>query len=208
MFTGIIKEIGKVKKITRKGSSFSLQVACADVNKDVQAGDSVAANGVCLSAVSSDSGSVTFDVVKNTFDTTNLKRLKAGDAVNLEDALRMGDKVSGHMVTGHVDGERAIKGNTKTAKGWAIDISALSGDEKYLVSKGAVAVDGVSLTIGELHGGSFRIFLIPHTLENTTLKLKKAGDYVNVEFDMMGKYAEKKKLKNPITEDMLRDKGF
>ncbi|MFQ5952333.1 MAG: riboflavin synthase [Candidatus Omnitrophota bacterium] len=207
MFTGIIREIGSVKRIKRSGTSFCLEVACGDINKDLEAGDSVAVNGVCLSVIGKDSGGVSFDVVKNTFDVTDLKRLKAGNAVNLEGALRMGDKVSGHMVTGHVDGERVVKNNMNTSKGWMIEVSTLAGDEKYLVSKGAVAVDGVSLTVGELCPGSFKIFLIPHTLENTNLKLKKNGDYVNVEFDIMAKYAEKG-LKNPITEDMLRDKGF
>ena len=208
MFTGIVREIGKVKSITRKSSSFSLRVACEDIKKNLETGDSVAVNGVCLSVVAKDGKSVSFDIVKNTFDTTNLKRLKPGAAVNLEGALEMGDKVSGHMVTGHIDGERAVKNNIKTAKGWTIEIGMLSGDEKYLTSKGAVAIEGVSLTVGELTPGAFKVFLIPHTLENTTLKLKRSGDYVNVEFDMMAKYAEKKELKNSITEDMLRDKGF
>jgi riboflavin synthase len=208
MFTGIVREIGTVKRAARKGSSYSLSIECSGIKDDLEMGDSVSVNGVCLSVVGRDSKSVSFDVVENTFNTTNLKRLKTGSAVNLESALQMGDKVSGHMVTGHVDGERVLKSNTKTPKGHVIEISVLSRDEKYLVSKGAVAIEGVSLTVGELVSGTLKVFLIPHTLENTTLKLKRSGDYVNVEFDIMAKYAEKKELKNSITEDMLRDKGF
>ncbi|MGB2629693.1 MAG: riboflavin synthase [Candidatus Omnitrophota bacterium] len=208
MFSGIIIEIGKVKSITRGHSVFHLKAACEKVNKELDIGDSVAVNGVCLSVVEFEPDSVLFDVVANTFDVTSLKRLKKGDAVNLEGSLRLGDKISGHMVTGHVDGERRIKRNAKTEKGWMLEISTLPGDEKYLVPKGAVAVDGVSLTIGELFPGALRIFLIPHTLKNTTLELKKAGYYVNVEFDMMAKYAEKKDTRGMITEEMLREEGF
>ena len=208
MFTGIIKEIGKIKSIKRSGSSVRLTVACATVNKDLETGDSISVSGVCLSAVGKDASGISFDCVKNTFDVTNLKRLKAGDAVNLEGALKMGDKVSGHMVTGHVDGERVIKKNTTTSKGWMLEVAVLGDDEKYLVPKGAVSVDGVSLTVGELSPYSFKIFLIPHTLDNTTLKLKKTGDYVNVEFDIMAKYAERKNFKGRITEEMLKEKGF
>ena len=208
MFTGIVSETGKVESISRKGLSFSLKVKCKNVNKDLEMGDSVAVNGVCLSVVGKFPESATFDVVKNTFNITNLKRLKKGDPVNLEGSLKMGDKLSGHMVTGHIDGERLIKANKNTPDGWMIEVAALAGDEKYLVPKGAVAVDGVSLTIGDLFPGSFRVFLIPHTLKNTTFELKKAGDYVNVEFDILAKYAERKGQSGSITKEMLMEKGF
>ncbi|MFC1644200.1 hypothetical protein ACFL5C_02650, partial [Candidatus Omnitrophota bacterium] len=115
---------------------------------------------------------------------------------------------SGHMVSGHVDGERVIKNNKETSAGWVLDIGIISGDEKNIISKGSVAIDGVSLTAGELFPGFFRIFLIPHTLENTALGVKKTGDYVNVEFDMIAKYAVKERQKESITEDMLRKNGF
>lgn len=207
MFTGIITEIGKVKAIARKGPSVRLDVACEKTGADLKPGDSVAVNGVCLSVV--DRGpSLGFDVVENTFTMTSLKRLKSGDEVNLENALKMGDALSGHMVSGHVDCERIVRGNKKTLKGWVLDIALNPGDEKYLVPKCSVAVDGVSLTVGELTRNYLRIFLIPHTLENTILKLKKTGDYVNLEFDMMGKYAEKRNSGGAITEELLRQKGF
>ena len=207
MFTGIITEIGEVKNVIRKGNSFLLEVKCDKTPENIAIGDSVAVNGVCLSVVKK-KGTLLFDVVKNTFDKTNLKRLKTGDPVNLENAMKLGDTLSGHMVSGHVDCERPIRNNKKTPKGWVLDIGLLPGDEKHLVPQGSVAIDGISLTVGEISGNFLRIFLIPHTLENTILKLKRTKDYVNLEFDMMAKYAEKKKPASAITENILRKKGF
>ncbi len=207
MFTGIVNEIGKVKSFVKKASVYRLEVECKDVSMDLDIGDSVAVNGVCLSVVEINE-TLTFDVVDNTIKTTNLKRFKRGDLINLENAVKMGQTISGHMVSGHIDGERTIKNNKKTSRGWVIDVAMLPGDEKHLIPKGSVAIDGTSLTVGELFSGAFRIFLIPHTLDNTILKFKKSGDYVNVEFDMMGKYSEKEKNKRPITKNMLMEKGF
>jgi len=206
MFTGIVEEVGKVRNVARRGQSARLEITCTKITEGMKTGDSVAVNGVCLSAVN-DEGPLAFDVVGNTFSKTNLKRLKTGDNVNLENAMRLGDKVSGHMVTGHVDGERVLRGSSNTSKGQAIDIGILSGDEKYLVAKGAVAVNGVSLTVGELYRDFFRIYLIPLTLKSTTLGEIRSGGYVNVEFDMMAKYAEKQGRKT-ITNDILRSTGF
>jgi riboflavin synthase len=206
MFTGIITEIGRIKRISRKGDSAVLEVACRKTAESIDIGDSVAVNGACLS-VTKKGGSLSFDVVKNTFNKTNLKRLKAGDAVNLESSLKIGDDMSGHMVSGHVDCERPVRGNRKSRGGWTLDIGLLSGDERHIVPRGSVAIDGVSLTVGEISRNLLRVFLIPHTLDNTTLKLKRTGDYVNLEFDVIAKYAEKGKSAS-ITEDMLREKGF
>ncbi len=207
MFTGIVQEIGEVKSISRRGDSVQLVISCGKIKEGLELGDSVAVNGVCLSVTGKEKD-VTFDVVKNTFDLTSLKRLKCGSKVNLENAMRLGDKVSGHMVSGHIDGERIVKANTKTSKGWILEVSTSSGDDKYIIPKGSVCIDGVSLTIGEVYSGAFRIFLIPHTLDNTILKDKKAGDYINVEFDMMSKYTQKQKREGSITKDFLQEKGF
>ena len=152
-------------------------------------------------------GSLSFDVVHNTLKKTNILRLRTGDRVNLERAMKLGDRISGHMVTGHIDGERPVKKSLKTANGWIMDIGLVDGDLKYLVPRGAVAVDGVSLTVGDFIGSSMRVFLIPITLESTNLKLKKTGDYVNVEFDIMAKYSEKSVSGN-ITMDILKRTGF
>ncbi len=207
MFTGIVTGIGEVESIVKKSDAARLEIRCGKTLEGIETGDSVSINGVCLSVVGKNK-SLTFDVVGNTLNKTGLKRLKKGDKVNLENALRHGDKISGHMVSGHVDGERVIKQLTKTSKGYTLDISFLAGDEKYLVPRGSVSIDGISLTVAEITHGYFRIFLIPHTLENTTLKLKKTGDYVNLEFDTMAKYAEKGKSSGSITKDTLRRTGF
>lgn len=207
MFTGIIEEIGTVKGLTRKGSSARLGVSCDKVRENVKLGDSIAVNGVCLSVVET-GGSLIFDAVINTLNKTNLKRLKSGDKVNLERALKMGDTLGGHIVSGHIDAERVVNKNQKTSAGWVLDIEMLPGDEKHLVEKGSVAIDGISLTVGEVSRGHFTIYLIPHTLNNCTIAAKKVGDHVNVEFDMLGKYAGSKDGQSSVTKDTLRDKGF
>lgn len=206
MFTGIIAEIGKVKKISRKGLEARLEVEFSKTGEALAIGDSVAVNGVCLT-LTAKGKTLTFDAVGNTLKNTNLKRLKVGDEVNLESALKLGDTVSGHMVSGHIDAERAIKQSRKTPNGWVIDIGITPGDQKYLVSKGSVAIDGVSLTVGELSSGYLRVFLIPHTLGVTTLDSKRAGDMVNIEFDMTAKYVEKQ-TKSTLTANMLKENGF
>ncbi len=207
MFTGIVSEIGKVKSLSRRGASVRLEVLCGkDFIKETAIGASISINGVCLSAVRKN-GSLFFDVVENTFKKTNLKRLKISSSVNLEKALKLGDDVSGHMVSGHVDGERRIKRIQKSSVECILEVSISPKDEKYLVPRGSVAIDGVSLTVAEVYGTFFRVYLIPHTIENTVLKLKKQNDHVNVEFDAAAKYAEKNSA-GAITKDFLRKKGF
>jgi len=209
MFTGIITEIGTVKGILRKDSSMTrIELYCKKVQDSLDVGGSVSVNGVCLSIVEKKKDALSFDVVANTLRKTNLKRLKASNKVNLESALKLGDTLSGHMVSGHVDGERMVKANGASSKGWVMDITLLAEEKKYLIPKGSVAIDGVSLTIGEIYPRFMRMYLIPHTLEKTTLQLKKAGDYVNLEIDMMAKYAREKSSASNITMDSLRDKGF
>ena len=207
MFTGIITEIGKVKSLSRRGGSYRLEINCKGTKDEVSIGDSVAVNGTCLSVVERNEP-LTFDVVSNTLNNTNLKRLTSGSKVNLENALKVGDDLSGHMVSGHIDIERKVKRNQKTKDGWVLEVEVLREDEKHLVDKGSVAIDGVSLTVAEVKRGYFKVFLIPHTLGETTLESKKSGDYVNIEFDMMGKYAQKKEEKSNITSTFLKEKGF
>lgn len=206
MFTGIITEIGTVKSLTRKGSSARLEISCVKTAEGVGLGDSVAVNGACLSVVGI-GRCLAFDVVGNTLDGTNIKGLKRGDPVNLENALKLGDTISGHMVTGHVDGERTVRSARTTPKGLMLEIALLPDDARYVLPKGSIAVDGASLTAGEVCRDTVKIFLIPHTLENTTLKKKKSGDRVNVEFDMNAKYAARGPA-GGITEGFLREKGY
>ncbi|MBL7072946.1 MAG: riboflavin synthase [Candidatus Omnitrophica bacterium] len=207
MFTGIVSEIGKVKSIRRRGALVQLEVECGKrLIKETAIGASIAINGVCLS-VTRKNGSLFFDVVENTLKKTNLKRLKISSPVNLEKALKLGDDVSGHMVTGHVDDERRIKRIQRSSAKCILDVNISPNDEKYLVQRGSVAIDGVSLTVAEVYGTFFRVYLIPHTIENTVLKFKKQNDHVNVEYDMTAKYIEKG-LGEVISKDFLRKKGF
>ncbi|MBD3380441.1 MAG: riboflavin synthase [Candidatus Omnitrophica bacterium] len=208
MFTGIVKEIGKVRKVASRGDFYRLEVGCGEVSREVDTGDSVAVNGVCLSVVGAGPSFLAFDVVKNTYRRTNLKRLKTGSRVNLENALKAGDDISGHIVTGHVDGERAISSSRKTTGGLALDIKLLPDDSRYLVDKGSVAIDGVSLTVGELFPGILRVFIIPHTWENTSLKFRRPGAPVNLEFDAMGKYARKDTSEAGLDRTTLMRNGF
>jgi len=206
MFTGIVTEIGEVKSIQKRSSSFRLGIKCEKVGKDMGIGGSIAVNGVCLS-ITEKKDVLYFDVVGNTENKTNLGNLTRGEKVNLESALKQGDDISGHMVSGHVDSMRKIKKSQKSADGWILDIEMLPVDTKYLIPRGSVAVDGVSLTVSEVSRGYFRIFLIPHTLKNTTLQFKKAGNFVNIEFDMLAKYVEKN-TSGTVSKDMLRKSGF
>lgn len=209
MFTGIITELGKIKGIARTPHGARFTVGCRNIKKDLKLGDSIAVNGVCLSVIAIKKDTVSFDVVANTLRGTNLKRLKTEGPVNLEKALKLGDTLSGHILSGHVDCERVIRGISKTSDGWRLDINILDDDKKYVVDKASIAVDGISLTIADVYFGFFRVYLIPHTMENTALKQKKAGDYVNIEFDMLAKYAKKNKgAESVITNEMLREKGF
>jgi riboflavin synthase len=190
VFAGIVQEKGVVSKVRRNAQSYRLEVVSKKAGKDLPEGASVAVNGVCLSLVRKDKNLV-FDVVLNTYMQTNLKKLRPGDKVNLEEALKAGDTIGGHIVTGHVDGERKIIRNQRTSKGWVIDLEIKPSDRKFVTSKGSISIDGVSLTIGEIGKAFVRIFLIPHTLSNTTLEARRPGDNVNVEFDCMAKYALK-----------------
>ena len=209
MFTGIIQEIGTVKKIQRKNTMSYLEIECKKILENIAFGDSVAVNGVCLSVVKQGANFLGFDVVANTLNATNLKRLKTRSKVNLESALKMGDNVGGHMVSGHIDYERVIKKNKKTAEGWILEVDIKNEDKQYVIQKGSISIDGVSLTIGEVGVNSIKIFLIPHTIENTILFIKKSGDYVNVEFDTMGKFAAKdNRSAGRITKEMLNRNGF
>ncbi|MBF0493966.1 MAG: riboflavin synthase [Candidatus Omnitrophica bacterium] len=207
MFTGLIQEIGEVKKAERTSYGMRVKIFSPQIAKDLNKGDSVAVNGVCLTAADIDKDTVVFDAVKNTLKQTGQKRLRAGDPVNMEGAAKVGDKIGGHIVSGHVEGERTVRKNAKTSDGWILEVNMESGDEKYLVAKGSVAIDGVSLTVSDVHSGFFRAFLIPVTIEKTILKLKKTGDYVNVEFDLAAKYYARSTAAD-LTKEKLQSSGF
>lgn len=206
MFTGIVEEIGAVKSMISSGGLKKIEILAGLVLGGAKPGDSISVNGVCLTVVKKGKESLFFDVMKETIDKTNLGYLRRGDKVNLERALKAGDSVSGHFVYGHIDGMRKILGFEKNEKKSFIDFEMLENDAKYIVEKGSIAIDGISLTIGMVFRDKARIFLIPHTLKNTVLLSKKIGNFVNVEFDMVAKYLDKKA--KTIDEDLLKRTGF
>jgi riboflavin synthase len=208
MFTGIVKEIGKISRISKSGNSAKFYIKCDKVKDSIELGDSVAINGVCLSVV--DIGKeLAFDAVGNTLLKTNLSRLKTGDLVNMENAVKVGDSLDGHYVTGHIDCESKMMASKIDRKGWLLDIQISNEAKKNIVPKGSIAIDGISLTVAEIHNSFIRIYLIPHTLDNTILKRKRCGDFVNIEFDIMGKYSSKgSDNKGSITQQKLLEAGF
>ncbi|VBB07932.1 ribe: riboflavin synthase alpha subunit [Lucifera butyrica] len=191
MFTGIVEELGKVTAIQKGPKSIRLTVAAGKVLGDVQQGDSIAVNGICLTVVSFASNWFSADVMPETMDRTALGQLSTGQAVNLERALRLGDRLGGHLVSGHIDGTGQIAAKEKNDNAVIIRIIAEPAIMHYVVKKGSVAIDGTSLTIVECDESWFTVSLIPHTAAQTTLGFKQAGDMVNLETDILGKYVEK-----------------
>jgi len=192
MFTGIIETVGKVTGIDRVGESVRLTVAAGRIAEDVHIGDSVAINGVCLTVTSvAQAPQISFDAVYETMRKTALGTLQVGDAINLERSLSVGGRLGGHIVQGHVDGTGRIASIRPVGNSWFIYIDAAPELMRYIVTKGSVAVDGISLTVAESADRTFSLSIIPHTWENTTLHEKRAGDPVNIECDIIGKYVEK-----------------
>ncbi len=191
MFTGLIEEIGQVKGIQRGSKSIQLTIAAKKVLEDVKLGDSIATNGVCLTVVRFDDNSFTADVMPETMNVSSLKALGFGDTVNLERALRLGDRLGGHMVSGHIDAVGTIKGFKKDDNATWVTIEPPKSFMKYLLHKGSIAIDGVSLTVATLDQKSFSVSIIPMTKDETTLLGKKVGDVVNLEGDVIGKYVER-----------------
>jgi riboflavin synthase len=191
LFTGIIEEIGVLRGIKRGSDSAQLVIEAAKVLEDSRIGDSIAVNGVCLTAVSFEQGLFTADVMSETLAKSNLGLLRSGDRVNLERALRLGDRLGGHLVSGHIDGVGTITGLAKKDIATLVTVSAPREIMRYMIKKGSVAIDGTSLTIVDVETGSFQVSLIPHTAKATVLGQKKEGDTVNLEADIIGKYVEK-----------------
>lgn len=191
MFTGIIRDLGTIKAINRRGQEAVLEVKTGLDLSEVNIGDSIAVNGACLTAT--DKGKETFlaDVSAETMSRTNLKLLQPGDRVNLETALRLCDLLGGHLVLGHVDGLGKILERSEKGGGIRLGCEAPANLNRYLVEKGSITIDGVSLTVNECKGHRFYVNIIPHTGRETTLGMKKIGALVNLETDILGKYVEK-----------------
>lgn len=217
MFTGIVEEIGHIKGIQRNAKSVRLTIAASLVLEDVKLGDSIATNGVCLTVTEFTKDSFVADVMPETMVRSNLGDLKAGSMVNLERALRVGDRLGGHMVSGHIDGTGRIMGRKKDDNAIWIHIGAPPEIIKYIIQKGSVAIDGISLTVAYVDNESFKVSIIPHTQDETTLVSLKEGTRVNLENDMTAKYIERfmffgkeenKTEKSSLTMNLLEENGF
>ena len=209
MFTGIIEELGKITSKVIRSDMMSLGISAKKILSDLNTGDSIAVNGVCLTVTHRGDGCFTVDVVKETLDKTNLKFLMNSDAVNLERALKPDSRMGGHFVTGHIDGLCKVSG---AGRGY-IDINLPEDMLRFVVHKGSIALDGVSLTIGEIKDNILKVYLIPYTLNMTNLGSKRPGSLINVELDILGKYVHKALSgmdikQEGITEDSLRRAGF
>lgn len=190
IFTGIIEELGVVREIRRGSQSCQLKIDASQVLTDVKLGDSIAINGVCLTVTAFAKGWFTADVMWETLKKTNLDRLHSGDQVNLERALRLSDRLGGHLVLGHVDGVGRIIEQQRVDIALVTRIGCSPEILQQVLPKGSVAVDGISLTVVEKFTDSFTVSLIPHTAKLTTLGWRKPGDLVNLETDIIGKYVE------------------
>lgn len=215
MFTGIVEELGVVKLLSVRGKAAQLRLSAQTVLTDVRLGDSIAVNGVCLTVVSFSVREFTVDVMPETLRKSNLMELKPGDPVNLERALALGGRLGGHLVSGHVDGigsimERRLEGNAVIYQ-FSVPPEVL----RYIIPKGSVAIDGISLTVADMGLDWFSVSVIPHTVSSTTLGRKSEGEKVNLENDLIGKYVERllfsqrdEKQKEDISMDFLMKTGF
>ena len=194
MFTGIVEETGRVVEFAPPGQGIAAWKLCVSAERVCEGagqGDSIAVDGCCLTVVGLGGGRLAFDVLEETRRLTHFSRLRAGSPVNLERSLRFDGKVGGHFVTGHIDGLGRIDILERRGNDTYLRVAAPPGSGRHLVPKGSIAIDGISLTVAEVDGDAFAVWLIPHTLEITNLRDYRAGDMVNLEFDLLGKYVEK-----------------
>lgn len=213
MFTGIVEEIGKVKKIQRGAKSSKLTITASQIFQDLKLGDSISTNGVCLTVSSFSGQDFTADIMHESLERSNLGELKLGGMVNLERATLANGRLGGHIVSGHIDGRGKILEIKKDDNAIWYKIEADSELMKYIVEKGSVAIDGISLTVAKLSKQNFSVSVIPHTISNTILPTKKVGDKVNLENDIVGKYVEKllfsdQKGSGQLTKEKLAIYGF
>ncbi|MGD6795303.1 riboflavin synthase [Metabacillus indicus] len=212
MFTGIIEEIGTIGSMSGSDKAIEMTIHASNVLEDVKLGDSISVNGVCLTVTKFTSSSFTVDVMPETVKATSLNALKQGSNVNLERAMAAGGRFGGHFVTGHVDGTGTIIRKRPSANAVYYDIKASRDLTSSLVMKGSIAIDGISLTIFGLENELVTVSIIPHTLSETVLGGKEAGDIVNIECDMLGKYVKKfinqSQGSSSITPEFLKENGF
>jgi riboflavin synthase len=217
MFTGIIEEVGILQEFNLGNGFGELEIKCKNILEDTKIGDSIATNGVCLTVKEKSSNSFKADVMGETLAKSNLGNLKLGDKLNLERALRLSDRLGGHIVSGHIDGVGKIVSIKEEKNGTWFTISAPKEVLKYIIYKGSIGIDGISLTVAYVDDEVFKVSVIPHTLGNTILPDKKVNSVVNLECDLIGKYVEKlfdgkntdeEAEKHDITMDFLNNSGF
>ncbi len=214
MFTGLVEDVGKIVSLVRSAGSGRLTVATGLPLAEIALGDSVAVNGVCLTVTRPETTGLTFDVSPESLERSNLGALKGGERVNLERALRLSDRLGGHIVTGHVDCIGRVETRREEANAIILTVTLLDpAMARYLVPKGSVAVDGISLTVNDVAATTFSVSIIPHTAAMTTLIHRKVGDRVNIETDIIGKYVERllaghQGSTGGITTELLAQNGF
>jgi len=209
MFTGIVEGLGKVRRLTMKGADAVLDIDAGISLGDVSLGDSIAVNGACLTVISLQQNNFQADVSAETLSRTTLKLLQAGHKVNLEKSLRVGGFVGGHFVLGHVDATARILSRMQKSGSLIIAVEMNDTISRYIVEKGSVAIDGISLTVNKLEKSRFYVNIIPHTAVNTTLVTRKEGEWVNIETDILGRYVENLLQSNKgIDKDFLVKHGF
>ena len=211
MFTGIIEEMGHVKALRREAGAARLTISASTVLGSTALGDSICVNGVCLTVVDLEKSEFSADVANETLKVTNLGELHVGQKVNLERALQLSARIGGHLVTGHVDAVGRIREKRQEGNSWRVFIEAPEAALHYIILKGSVAVDGISLTVADVDIAGFSIAMIPHTAKLTTLGFKAAGDSVNLETDIIGKYVERLlsgRVEGGLNLEFLRGHGF
>ena len=191
MFTGLVEEIGRVQAVVKSAKSARIAIKAHKVLEGARLGDSISTNGVCLTVTEFTHDSFAVDVMAETMRRSNLELLSPGDEVNLERALKVGDRLGGHIVSGHIDGVGTIKKYENEDNAVWVTIQAAPEILRYIVQKGSITIDGISLTVAYVDEAVFKVSIIPHTRDITTLLRRKAGDVVNLECDMIGKYVEK-----------------
>ncbi len=211
MFTGIVEEVGRIQHVSISSSGGRLSVCASIIRQDIHLGDSIAVNGVCLTAVEFSSTSVVFDASRETLRRTTLGKLHTGDEVNLERALRADSRLGGHIVQGHVDATGTYLGYRQIGDSYDVSFSFPSSIAKYICEKGSIAVDGVSLTVASLAQDRFTVAIIPHTWRATALRRLRVGDAVNLEADVVAKYLERLlqfRTPSTMTIEKLKEMGY